>query len=148
MLGAVIQEGARSVRDKFARCPAQRCRSGRRVSFWAAQVVDAREGQSAACGARFDSGAVHQYFGERGAACVRLTFLDVIERGLTGKVDVFVDGKKVSRCIEADDEAGYVVCWQTDEQGNAVLGDDGFPKTVRLDGRVEIRIRDSVVRHT
>jgi len=31
MRGAVIQVGARSVRDNFARCPAQRCRSGRRV---------------------------------------------------------------------------------------------------------------------
>ena len=145
------------MRDNFARCPGT-VRLGRRVYFRAAQVVDAREGQSAACGARFDSGAVPQYSGERGAACVLLTFWDVIERGLTGKVDVFVDGKvvliyfqpdpKVSRCIEADDEAGYVVCWQMDEQGNVVFGDDGFPKTVRLEGRVEIRIRDSVVRHT
>ena len=33
MHGAVIQVGARSVRDKFARCPAQRCCSGRRVQF-------------------------------------------------------------------------------------------------------------------
>ena len=77
-----------------------------------------------------------------------LTCWDVMERGLTGKVDVFVDGEKVSRCIEADDEAGYVLCWQTDERGNVVLGDDGFPKMVRLEGRVEIRIRDSVARHT
>lgn len=73
-----------------------------------------------------------------------LTFWDIVERGLIGKVDVFVDGKKVSRYIEANDEAGYVVCWQTDEQGNVVFGDDGFPKIVRLEGRVEIRIRDSV----
>jgi len=74
---------------------------------------------------------------------VRLTVEDVRERGLTGRVDVFVDGKKVTRCIEADEEAGYAVCWQTDEHGNVVLGQDRLPKTIRLEGRVEIKIRDA-----
>jgi len=76
---------------------------------------------------------------------VRLTVEDVHEHALTGRVDVFVDGKRVTRCIEADEEAGYAVCWQTDEHGNLVLGQDRLPKTIQLEGRVEIKIRDAAL---
>jgi len=79
---------------------------------------------------------------------MRLTVDDCIERGIVGRVDVFVDGRKVAACFEADDVEGYALCRPTNAEGRVVadFDEDGNLKVVRHDGRVEIRIRDEVAK--
>lgn len=73
---------------------------------------------------------------------MRLTVDEALERGLIGKVEVYIDGEKVRRCIEADEEEGYVVCYLADEHGRLILDANNNPVTARVCGKVEIRIRD------
>jgi hypothetical protein len=73
---------------------------------------------------------------------MRLTVDEALDRGLIGKVEVYVDGKKVRRCIEADEEEGYVVCYLEDEHGRLILDANKNPVTARVCGKVEIRILD------
>jgi len=73
---------------------------------------------------------------------MRLTVDEALDRGLIGKVEVYVDGKKVRRCIEADEEEGYAVCYLEDEHGRLILDDNKNPVTARVCGKVEIRILD------
>lgn len=73
---------------------------------------------------------------------MRLTVDEALERGLIGNVEVYLDGEKVRRCIEADEEEGYVVCYLGDEHGQFILDANNNPVAVRVCGKVEIRIRD------
>lgn len=73
---------------------------------------------------------------------MRLTVDEALDRGLIDKVEVYVDGKKVRRCIEADEEEGYVVCYLEDEHGRLILDENNNPVTARVRGKVEIRILD------
>jgi len=73
---------------------------------------------------------------------MRLTVREVQEQGLIGKVEVYVDGEKIHRCIEADEEEGYAVCYLADEHGRLILDANNNPVTARVCGKVEIRIRD------
>lgn len=78
---------------------------------------------------------------------MRLTVEDCLEQGI--RADVFVDGQESHHCVEADEEAGYAICYKTDNAGDPIVQLDpetgeSFIPTVRLDGKVEIRIRDEV----
>jgi len=72
---------------------------------------------------------------------MRLTVREVQEQGLIGKVEVYVDGEKIHRCIEADEEAGYVVCY-LGSGDHIILGPDDMPVPMCVVGKVEIKIRD------
>lgn len=73
---------------------------------------------------------------------MRLNVDDVRKCGLMGKVEVYLDGERVHRCLEADEEEGYVVCYLTGENGELILDPDNHPVPIRLVGEVEIQIRD------
>jgi len=73
---------------------------------------------------------------------MRLTIDEALERGLIGKVEIYLDGQKIHHCIEADEEEGYVVRYLPNAEGRLYLDADGNPKVVRESGKVEIRIRD------
>lgn len=50
----------------------------------------------------------------------------------------YLNGERVTRCIAADEEAGYVVRYVTDEQGYVVVDESREPKTEKLTGVVRI----------
>ena len=56
---------------------------------------------------------------------------------LCNNVDIRLNGEIVKYCTECDDEAGYIVQFVTDADGNFVREGDEL-KTERLEGKVEI----------
>jgi len=77
---------------------------------------------------------------------MRITVDEALRAGLIGRIDVFLDGQRVRRCIEADEEAGYVLCHKEDENGNLVIGPDGFPVVECREGNVAIAIEGTLFR--
>lgn len=50
---------------------------------------------------------------------------------------IVLDGKRVERCTEANEEEGYVIRYAADEKGNLIVEGDDI-KTERLCGKVQI----------
>lgn len=76
---------------------------------------------------------------------MRLTVEEAARRGWLGEIEVTVDGKPVKKCFEADEEAGYALCYKVDEKGQVVLERDPetgekWPAISHLEGRVRIRL--------
>lgn len=66
---------------------------------------------------------------------------------------VYLDGRELGMCIEADEDEGWAVVWQTDRDGNIrwdaewstdadgnyLYGEDAKPLTELVRGRIELR---------
>ena len=56
--------------------------------------------------------------------------------------EAYLDGKKISKVITADEEEGYIKRYKTDENGNCIRTSDGLDlETEELYGDVEIKDR-------
>jgi hypothetical protein len=66
-----------------------------------------------------------------------MTGPDPEKAGLCLRAIITLDGVKVDYCIVADDEAGYVERFVSDENGNVIAEGDEM-KTERLTGKVRI----------
>lgn len=51
-------------------------------------------------------------------------------------LDVLLDGVKMERVAEADDEAGYILRYARDENGKSIITEAGRFKLERLEGHV------------
>lgn len=64
---------------------------------------------------------------------------DFIGSGNAGRYKVTIDGFPVPQAIEADDQAGYVIAWVTDDKGQVVLNAaKSEPERTTHRGRVRI----------
>lgn len=58
------------------------------------------------------------------------------------RFDVYLDGERLDKCFEADDEAGYARCYATDDNGQPIVDGSGEDLvTVTKYGKVEFRKR-------
>lgn len=53
-----------------------------------------------------------------------------------GPIDILLDGRRVFGCLEADDEARFIV--QTKYENGELVAIDGNIQTIKLYGKVEI----------
>lgn len=56
-----------------------------------------------------------------------------------GQYEIFLDGRRIDRCITADEERGVVVVFAAGEFNGHALTRDGELERLEFRGRVEIR---------
>lgn len=56
---------------------------------------------------------------------------------------VYLDGEYVHCCIEANEEEGYVVCYEKSPDGRFKVDVDWCPTTVQKEGVVEIKLKET-----